>query len=178
MKKIKFTLGAIIFAGLTLTSCSSDDNNDSGSNEVEIAGVYNLTEFNTAEPTDFNQDGTANTNQVSETNCYSGSKITLNADGSFKYQENRVLVDVANGTSACTTPAEYLGTWVNNGGVGTTAMISATYSDENDNARTLTLTKEGNKITDYRLLAQYPDRNDAGGAVYSNGEVEIIYEKQ
>ena len=178
MKKMKFTLGAIIIAGLSLTSCSSDDNNDGGSNEVEIAGVYNLTEFNTEEPTDFNQDGTLNTNQTTESNCYSGSKITLNADGSFRYQENRVLVDVVNGTSACSSPSEYLGTWVNNGGVGTSAIISATYLDENDTSRTLTLTKEGNKITDYRLLAQYPNRNDAGGAVYSTGDVEIVYTKQ
>ena len=177
MKKIKFTLGAIIFAGMTLTSCSSDDNNDNSSNEVEIAGVYNLTEFNTNE-TDFNEDGTLNTNQVSESNCYSGSKITLNSDGSFKYQENRVLVNVTNGTSACSTPSEFLGTWTNNGGAGTTALISATYLDENETTQTLNLTKQGNKITDYRLLAQYPNRNDAGGAIYSTGEVEIIYTKQ
>ncbi|RRJ93657.1 DUF5004 domain-containing protein [Flavobacterium macacae] len=177
MKKIKFTLGAIIFAGMTLTSCSSDDNNDNGSNEVEIAGTYNLVEFNTEDPTDFNQDGTLNGNQTLETSCYSGSKIILNSDGSFKYQENRILVDVTNGTSACTTPSQYLGTWVNNGGAGTTAIITATYLDENDDTRTLTLTKEGNRITDFRLFAQYPDRNEAGGAIYSIGDVEIIYEK-
>lgn len=175
---MKFTLGAIILAGLTLMSCSSDDNNDNNnSNEVEIAGVYNLMEFNTAQPTDFNRDGTSNRNQVSESECYSGSKITLNADGSFKYQENRILVDASNGTSACSTPTEYLGTWVNNGGTGTTAMIVATYSDENDTTRRLNLTKEGNELTDYRLVAQYPNRNDAGGAIYSTGEVEIVYKK-
>lgn len=177
MKKIKFTLGAILIAGMSLTSCSSDDNSDSGSNEVEIAGTYNLKEFNTGTATDFNQDGTTNKDQTKETDCYNGSKITLNADGSFKYQENRILVNETNGTSACSTPSEYLGTWVNNGGTGTTALITATYADENNTTRNITLTKEGKKLTDFRVFTQYPNRNEAGGAIYTRGDVEIIYEK-
>lgn len=172
MKKINLVLCSIAFAGLGLTSCSNDDDS---SNDVGIAGTYELKEFNTQNATDFNQDGTSNINQMEETNCYNNSKIVFNSDNTFTYSIKSILVNTTNGTSAC-AEEQVSGTWSATG-TGTNAVITATYENSNANDVQLTLTKEGNELTNSVVLGQYPNRNEAGGAILSVGSVEMVFRK-
>ena len=66
MKNLKFL--AVTALAIAFGACSSDDNNDNN-NSGGIAGTYNLTEFNTSAPTDFNEDGVESTNQMQEAKC-------------------------------------------------------------------------------------------------------------
>lgn len=176
MKRLNLLLCTIAIAGLSFTSCSSDDNNDGINNDVQIAGTYNLVEVRTAQATDFNEDGTSHVNQMEETDCYDGSKMVFNADNTFSFVKRYVLVDTQQGTSAC-TETQVAGTWSLYAGTGTTAILRATYQNANGNDVTIQVNKEGNKITHYEMFGQYPDRNSEGGAIYRNGEVTWIFQK-
>lgn len=175
MKKYKILVCTLAVAGLTLTSCSSDDdsgnNNDSG-----IAGTYDLTEVLTEETTDLNDDGSFSMNQMDESDCYDGSRIVLNADNSFTYQKNTIVVNEDEGTSACSDNT-YTGTWTLEGGAGSIAVIDATYEDANGQTRQITLNKEGDEITVFELFSEYPNVNDEGGYYYENGSVEYTFTK-
>ena len=175
MKKIKLFAGMIAFAGLGLTSCSSDDSNDN-TNDVAIAGTYNLKEVNTETETDFNEDGTSNFNQMSESTCYNSSSIVLNTDNTFVYDMSNILIDEVNGTAACSENT-VTGVWEIYAGSGNIAIINATYENENGDDVVITLNKSGDQLTLYTLFGQYPDRNAEGGAFYNDGEVELIFEK-
>lgn len=177
MKRLNLLLCAVVATGLGFTSCSSDDDTITVNDDVQIAGTYRLTEVNTDSETDFNQDGTANLNQMNESNCYDNSEIIFNADNTFTYEIKSILVDETEGTSACNENI-VSGTWVLQGGVGSTAIIDATYENPNGSDVTIRFNKEGNELTQYSLLTQYPDRDMNGGAVYSWGSVEMIFTKQ
>jgi len=175
MKKINFILGAIVFAGLGLTSCSNDDDNNTG--KVGIAGTYKLSEVNTGTTgTDFNEDDVVNKNQMKESDCYNNSKIALNADNTFTYDIKTILVNTVDGTSACSA-VSVGGTWSATGS-GDNAVITAVYENENKQDVTVTFTKAGNVLKNTKTLAQYPDRNANGGAIYSVGTVELVFDKQ
>ena len=173
MKKLNVLLCTIALAGLTATSCSSDD--DNGTN-VGIAGTYVLEEVNTAQATDLNGDGSFSTNQMNEINCYDGSRIILNADNSFVYDRNRVLVDAQEGTYACAENT-FTGTWMLQGGSGTSATIIANYQDGNGQSREITLNKDGDEITVIQVFGEYPNVNSEGGYFYQNGQVEYVFVK-
>lgn len=177
MKKLSLIFCSIAVAGLTMTSCSNDDNNDNSSDDVTIAGTYHLTEVNTEAATDFDQDGMPHTNQMQESSCYDDGKITLNSDNTFSYVLTGILINEQAGTAGCMDPVTVSGTWEIYSGTGTTAIIDATYEDENGNNVTLTLNKEENKITIYSIFTPYPDRNNEGGAYYANGSVEYVFMK-
>lgn len=175
MKKLNVLLCTLAVAGLTVTSCSSDD--DSGNtNDVGIAGTYILEEVNTEETTDLDDDGSFSTNQMNEIDCYDGSRIVLNSDNTFVYDKNRVLVNSTEGTYACSEDT-FTGTWVLDGGTGNTAMITANYEDANGQARQLNFNKQGDTITVYEIFSQYPNVNSEGGFYMETGDVEYIYTK-
>lgn len=178
MKTIKVFLGMLAIASLGFVSCNDDDKDViTGDNNLGIAGTYDLTEFNTGDPTDFNKDGTPHKNQIEESDCYAGSKLTLNADGTMSYVIKEILVDVANNQTTCSNARTVQGTWKLEGGTGTSADIKASYSDGNENV-TADIVKTGNKLRIYKVLSRYPDRNDAGNPVYTLGTVEYIFTKQ
>ena len=174
MKKIKVLLCAAVVSALVFTGCSNDD--DAPTNDLQIAGTYRLTEVNTDEPTDFNQDGTESANQMLESNCYNDSDITFNADGTFTYDVKDILVNETAGSFAC-DDYTVSGTWVLQGGVGSMALIDATFENPNGENVTLRFNKDGNELTQYSLISQYPDRDASGGAIYRIGSVELIFEK-
>lgn len=176
MRKNLFFAGLLSFSVLAISSCSSDDNADAVNDQNMIAGTYNLTEVNTAEPTDFNLDGTENTNQVLESDCYDDARILLNADGTMTYHDNYILVDTGNGTSSCAS-ASYSGTWEVYAQAGTSVSIMATYVMPNEEERTVNLTKVGNELTLTSLFTQYPDRDSSDAAVYTSGSVEWVFTK-
>ncbi|MEM0517765.1 MULTISPECIES: lipocalin family protein [Aequorivita] len=72
-------LFGLLFLALAFTACSSDD--DSSSNEASIEGTWKMTAFNTENAYDLNNDGTASTSVMDETNCYQNETIVFNADG-------------------------------------------------------------------------------------------------
>lgn len=177
MKKFRILACALLATGFGLTSCSSDDDTGDVNSEVQIEGTYNLTAVNTAEPTDFNDDGTSNEDQMEESDCYDGSKLILNSDNTFTYQKNGIVVDVTEGTSGC-TDATYNGTWEILNGSGSDVIIRATYQDNNDDDVTLNLVKTGNEIRYTNEFGSYPDRDgDTGGAILTFGAVEYLYVK-
>lgn len=175
MKKLNVLLCTLAVAGLTVTSCSSDDDNGNDNN-VGIEGTYTLEEVNTEETTDLDEDGSFSTNQMNEIDCYDGSSIELRADNSFVYEKNRVLVNTEEGTYACSEDT-FTGTWVLEGGTGNTAMITVNYEDANGQDRQMNLTKEGDEITVYELFSEYPNVNSEGGFYNETGDVEYIYVK-
>ncbi|AWH86627.1 hypothetical protein HYN59_16595 [Flavobacterium album] len=178
MKKINLLMCSLVIAGLGFTSCSDDDN-DSNNNESRIEGTYNLKEVNTGEATDFDEDGDSNIDQMKESSCYNNGKITLRADNTFTYVATAILVNETEGTAGCAEDVTYTGTWEIVEGSGTTAIIAVTYEGENNNDVTLTLTKQGNRLSweDDNIFSQYPDRNNAGAAIYRSGSIKYVYEK-
>lgn len=176
MKKIKLIAIALTVASFGFTSCNDDDDDVVTSPDYGIAGTYNLTAVNTGNPTDFNDDGTENANQMLESDCYDGGKITLNADGSFEYVIKSILVNTETGGSACDDFTAH-GTWTLDSGSGTSAIIDATYEAENGSDVNITLNKTGNQLELYSLIATYPDRNDSGGAIYTVGELQLLFNK-
>lgn len=176
MKKFKVLACALVITGFGLTSCSNDDDNDNVNNEAQIEGTYNLTEVNTAEATDFNEDGTLHDNQMEESSCYDDSRIILNADETFTYHKNYILVNEVDGTSAC-AEGSFTGTWVRLSGSGSDAVIAATYETDNGNDVTINLVKTGNTLVYDDTFGSYPDRNEEGGATSVFGSVEYIFVK-
>ncbi|RZJ70041.1 hypothetical protein [Flavobacterium sp.] len=173
MKKSKFLLGLFACAAMTLNSCSSDDD---GTNGGSIAGTYDLEEVNVSEGVDFDQNGTANTDLTKESNCFDSGKMTLNADGTLQFVNSYVLVDENLGTFECAS-STFSGTWLTQGQAGSTIVIEVTYADANNDNVNLILTKQGDKLTYTQLFGQYPDRNAQGGAIYTNGSVEYVFDK-
>ncbi len=174
MKKIKVLLCALAIAGFGFTSCEDDDD----TNQNRIAGTYNLVEVNTQAATDFDEDGTEHINQKEESNCYDGAKIILRSDQTFTFHNNYILVDETNGNATC-AESTFEGTYTVESGSGSNAVITATYENNNEEDVVLMLTKVGNEIsyTQAGLFSQYPDRDDSGGAIYTNGSVEWVFRK-
>ena len=176
MKKFRILACTLLVTGFGLTSCSNDDDNGDVNNDVEIAGTYNLTEVNTAESTDFNDDGSSNENQMEESDCYNDSRIILNSDSTFEYQKNSIVVNEDDGTSGC-TEGGFGGTWEILSSAGTDAVIRAVYENDNGDNVTINLVKTGNTIMYTDAFASYPDRDEDGGAIYVIGDVEYVFVK-
>lgn len=169
MKNLKF-LTAVAFS-ISLVACSSDDNNDNN-NSGGIEGTYNLTEFNTSAPTDFNDDGVESTNQMNESNCYNEGELTFRSDNTFDYTVSYISVNL-DGSSTCTS-YEVDGTWT-----ASNNTITATYENLEGNDTTINFARSnnGNTLTETRVLTTYPDRNNDGGAINAVGTVTLVYNK-
>jgi len=163
---------AMTALAITIGSCSSDDNNDND-NSGGISGTYELREFNTSSPTDFNEDGTSSTNQMSETNCYNNSKLTFRADNTFTYEVAYLSVNTADASDTCTS-YEVDGTWT-----ATNNTLTATYEDIEGEDVTVNFarTDNGRTLTETRAISRYPNRNSDGGAIYTLGSVQLVFKK-
>jgi hypothetical protein len=177
MKKMKLFVGMLAVAGLGFTSCSDDDS-DSG-NDNRIEGTYHLEEVNTAEATDFDEDGDSHIDQTEESDCYNDGKITLNDDNTMTYVATGILIDEENGTDGCIESTTLTGTWELIEGSGSDALIEITYEDENEESQTVTLTKMGNELIwdEDDIFSTYPDRNEEGGAIYTSGSTQYVFKK-
>lgn len=176
MKKMNYLFGALALGALTITSCSDDDSN---SNDVGIAGTYELEAVNTESATDFDQDGTEHIDQTEESGCYDAGKIKLNSDNTFTYTITGILIDTSDGSVGCKNSFQASGTWEIQSGTDDNAVISAAYEDQNGDDQVITLVKSGQTLTysDDNILSSYPDRNSAGEAVYTSGSVTYVFEK-
>ncbi|WP_046756387.1 hypothetical protein [Kordia jejudonensis] len=74
MKKLVLLTVLSIF----LISCSSDDD---AAAEITLTGTWRMTSFEVENSYDFNGDGTASRDLISETNCYQNETILINANG-------------------------------------------------------------------------------------------------
>ena len=168
---------SLVLAGLGFTACSDDDSDNNSAARIE--GTYELEEVNTELATDFDDDGDSHIDQTEESNCYNNGKITLRADNTFTYIATAILVNETDGTSGCATNVTYTGTWEIVEGSGTNAIIAITYESENEQDVTLTLTKQGDKLIweDDNIFSVYPDRNEAGAAIYTPGSITYVFEK-
>lgn len=176
MKKIHLLAGTLLLAGVCFTACSDDDNS---STSTTIEGTYELEEVNTAEATDFDMDGDSHIDQTEESNCYDAGKITLNSDNTFTFVATGILIDETTGQAGCASAVTLSGTWEISDGTGTDAVLQLSYDDENGDETTAFVTKQGTKLTweDDDIFSVYPDRNDAGGAVYTAGSITYVFEK-
>ncbi|MFP9099760.1 hypothetical protein ACLI09_11955 [Flavobacterium sp. RHBU_24] len=176
MKKMHYLLGALALGAITLTSCSDDDNE---SNDVGIAGTYELEAVNTETATDFNDDGTEHSNQMEESGCYDAGRIKLNSDSTFTYTITGILIDTSDGSVGCKESFQASGTWEIQTGTSNNAVISAAYEDQNGDDQVITLVKAGNQLTytEDNILSTYPDRNDDGEAFYNSGSTTYVFEK-
>jgi hypothetical protein len=172
----KTNLFGMFVAAIILSSCSSDDNNNS-SNESAIPGVYEITQVNTATATDFDGNGASHTDQTVESHCYDGSKITLGADHTFNYVHNYILVDTANLTASCTSET-FTGTWAVTNTVGTTFVVRATYTNASNAQETLDFVTDGHISSYFDVSQKYPNKNTTGGAIYTSGPMQYVFEKQ
>lgn len=167
---------SLAIAGFTFTSCSDDDNETNDNTKIE--GTYELEQVNTEEATDFDKNGTSHIDQTEESDCYDAGKIVLNSDNTFTYVKTEILVNEAEGTAGCASPVTYSGTW-SAAGTGTQAVITGMYEDNNGDDQVVILSKDGKKLTltDDTILSRYPDRNNDGGAIYTSGSIEYVFEK-
>lgn len=152
-------------------------------NSGSVAGTYKLTAFNTSVPTDLNNDGTASTNQLTETNCFNDMFLVLNANNTFvsdsKGTEIAIEVDGATGevveTIGCFTDPDVTGTWSLNGNV-----LSLTYTDS-DTGEQIT---DNFNVVGNTLVATINDgevvgtETTTGAPVYLTSDITIIYTKQ
>jgi len=95
MKRIDKVLLSIFTLGLVF-SCSSD-NTPAGSNDRDaIIGTWNLDELNVTPDQDIDEDGTANSNILSELNCVSGT-LTFRDDNTWSLAFNGVNITAITG---------------------------------------------------------------------------------
>lgn len=179
MKKIKFFVGMLAVAGLGFTSCSDDDNDSGNDNANRIEGTYHLEEVNTAEATDFDEDGDPHIDQTEESNCYNDGRITLHDDNTMTYVSTGILIDEETGADGCVESTTLTGTWELIEGSGSEALIDISYEDENEETKTVRLTKIGNELIwdEDDIFSTYPDRNEEGGAIYTLGSIQYVYRK-
>lgn len=170
MKNLKIL--TFVALGISFLACSSDD--DSNNNSGAIEGTYELTAFNTSTATDFNDDGAPSTNQMSETNCYDGRKITFRADNTFTYDIDYLLVDTSNGNSSCIDNYTVNGTWSANNNT-----LTVVYEDEDGADVTINFARSNNGRTLVQNIAvtTFPNRNSEGVAIETIGSVQLIFDK-
>lgn len=149
-------LMSVLFIAILYSSCSSDDNNDSSENN--IVGAWTLTEANLVVPIDFNNDGTANQNFITEVPCFEGT-LAFTGNGTFSQTFSTVEEVVVNGqtTYECT---------------GTTAT-TGTYTLEGD--QLTTITDEPEPTTTITTVDLNGDTLKANIDFDNFGDVELVY---
>lgn len=176
MKKINLLVCTLAVAGLGFTSCSDDDND--ANNDVRIEGTYLLDEVNTAKATDFNMDGVLHIDQMEESKCYDGSKVVLNADGTFTYVIKGILV--SEGTAGCSEAFTASGLYKAETASNTkNSLITLTYTNQKGDQEVRVFTKIGDELIweDNTILSSYPDRDANGAAILTQGRVQYVFDK-
>ncbi|MEO0036972.1 MAG: hypothetical protein RIQ59_183 [Bacteroidota bacterium] len=143
-------------------------------NQTTIAGTYLLTAFNTSVPTDLNNDGTASSNQLSETSCYNNMLLTLNADHSFIANSKGVDI-VSNGTTetmSCFTDPDETGAWSLVGNTLTLTVLGNPTTTETYtvSGNTISATAQNGQVVGYDALTHAP--------AYLTCNITIVYTKQ
>ncbi|MAP81845.1 MAG: hypothetical protein CL526_12245 [Aequorivita sp.] len=173
MKKL---FGLLVLA-ITLTACSSDD--DGGSNTTSIEGTWKMTAFNTETAHDLNNDGTASTSVMDETNCYQNEIIVFNANGTGAATSNSYADIELTLVTGTTDEYEYTVTCVSE-----TETTPFTYT-QNGNEITLsmagfsqTATLSGNTLTYVFEEGFFVEVDDNGNTVTVTEDITFVFTKQ
>ncbi|MEZ4857604.1 MAG: hypothetical protein R2781_02215 [Flavobacteriaceae bacterium] len=172
MKKIAFTL---LIATL-LISCKKDDDGDSG---TSIEGTWKLTAFTTETGFDFNNDGTASTNLLAETNCYQNETLEFSSNGSGTATTRSYADITLDFVAGSTTEYEYTVNciqetetssfnWAQN---GSNMVITAT-----DFSYTGTIS--GATLTIIIPSGFVVEVEDGNGTAFTTEDITIVYTKQ
>ncbi|MCR5863329.1 hypothetical protein LRS05_14910 [Flavobacterium sp. J372] len=169
MKKLFFAAALI---GLTLMSCGDDDSNPTTVN-ASIDGTWKLTGIILDDAYDFDGDGTASTNLVTETNCFNNSKLIFANGQIFITGEDVSISSEGTGSNAIYSfecdPAD---TAVSTYTVTDNQVIVGTGEDA------AFLTRNGNTLTIYDEAATYISMISAGGTFYLDIPGTYIFTKQ
>jgi hypothetical protein len=175
MNRIKFLISVLLTITLfSISSCNVEplDSDLFGNiiNTTSVAGTYTMTSFNTGIPTDLNNDGSASTNQMLETNCFNGSTITINTDGTFRATSKGVDISNSNALQ-CFSDPDYTGTWTLNA-----TVLKLTYVD------TGVVINELFSVSGNTLLYSVPQGQIVGTTatnvpVFLNSSFNIVYSR-
>lgn len=187
----RFSLAALLIVSVLIFSSCSDEPVDSvleaqlaeynSSNQVStgggstssVVGTYLLTAFNTSIPTDLNGDGTASTNQMSETSCFNNSLFVLNSNNTFTATGGGIDIDlsVTPNVLTCFNDPPTNGTWSLSGNQLTASYVEAgiTYSDVfTVVGNTLIITESNGEVIGM----------SGGNPVFLTADITAIYSKQ
>ena len=171
MKKFMSMLAiALIFA-----SCSDDDDNDSS--DALLTGTYNLTFFGGETPVDFNGDGNASANLITETGCYSGDNIVFSSNdmaviNSTTFADIEVIVENGNSSfdiTCVSDPSSDAVTFTQSGSTVTIIQAGADFSGTIDGDM-LTFTVPSGSVVEVI--------NDDGTTATLIEDLTLVYEEQ
>lgn len=96
MKKI-IALAAVALMGI---SCSDDDSSETNGGSTSIEGTWELTAFTLNEEADLDNDGTASTDMMAESGCYSNSNLMFSSNNvaTINIEELEIDLDLVVGT--------------------------------------------------------------------------------
>ncbi|RDY61578.1 hypothetical protein [Flagellimonas nanhaiensis] len=97
-------------------SCSDDDGGNAQNVNLDVAGIWDLTEVNVSSAQDVDMDGTSSANLVDEVDCISGT-LLIDGDLSYSYEQTTITVtELTNGQfiAQCSGSTSVSGTWTAN----------------------------------------------------------------
>ncbi len=176
MKSIKSIVKFLVLSiALVTASCDNEpiDPAIDISASSSVTGTYYMTAFNSSIPTDLNEDGSASTNQMNETNCFNGSFITLNSNNTFVANSKGIDINTTGATSIieCFDEGNFTGTWALSGN-----QLSITYLDggvEYTDVATLS----GNTIVSTVQNGEVVGNTSGGEPIYLTSNLQIIFTK-
>lgn len=179
MKKILLNLLAL---SLLITSCESDDDNNSSS---DLQGTWKLTAWNVANAIDLNGDGTVSTNMLDEMNCYNNETITFGNSTATATTTSYADIEAELVTGSDTEYSYIIdcvseinsdtATYVVN---GNTVTITTTYEEDGETYEDiLVATKSGNTLSFVVEEGLYIEESDSFDVVV-NQDLTFIYTKQ
>ena len=171
-----FVFAAIIALGLSACTTTVEPldpsiNLNSFSN---IVGIYAMTAFNTSVPTDLNNDGTASTNQMSETPCFNGNTLAIFANNTFTATSKGLDINMTETTSTieCYTYPDITGTWAIVGNV-----LTLTYTDGGFPYTEAFVFSGNNTLTYTEEQGEVVGMTSANEPVYLTSKIDIVYKK-
>lgn len=175
MKNFKLLLLAATVCGIT-AACSDDDNNSTSNQNADLVGTYKLSSWNAPMAVDFDGDGTANTNMMNESDCYTDSMLRVNRDGTYTLTTNYVDI-TSTGTVSCKTELSS-GSWVRSGNTFTTTNTVNGIGNNTEYTFASGSGPAGTTLTRYMALANYPSVDTEGNQVYATGNVNTVMTRQ
>lgn len=161
---------------LFLFSCSSDDD---APTVDPIIGTWKMTSFEVENSYDFNGDGTASREIISETNCYQNETIQINEGGTAVALSNSFLTVVADLVVGTTDEFTYTINCENEAEITPTnwTLNGSTLSFQEDDGFTVTATYNGsNQFT--IVVSEGFEIYSGGFNVVTEEDVTITYTKQ
>lgn len=177
MKKI-IALAAVALLGI---SCSDDDSSETNGGSTSIEGTWKLTAFTLNEGADLNNDGTASTDMISESGCYSNSSLVFSTNNvaTINIEELEIDLDLVVGTEDsyeysidCVEATPEVAAYAV---AGNTVNITVT---DGEDSETIPLVKSNNTLT--LTIPEFVDVpiEENGNVTYSFVGASLVFTKQ